>query len=311
MTSALVEHLSRQSGVITRKQAIAAGLSKHAWDWRLSAGPWQSVLPGVVVTHSGGLSEEERAWAALLYGGKGAALGGRAALVVLGASLPARPSQPVTFDVVIPQARRVADADLKQGGRVRIRRLKEPERWITTWQGLEVVRAHAAVLHAAAWAQSDAEAEFLLTATVQQRKTAVPLVREALADMPELTRRALVRELLDVIELGAHAMSELRFLRMCRTHGVPLPDELQRRVRAGSSTYYLDGRYRAQRVTVEVDGAHHRDAGTWEADAMRSLRLAASMPGEQVLRITPGMLRNRVAEVAELLRSVLAHRAAA
>ena len=311
MPETITELLARQAAVITRQQAIKAGLTKHAWDWRLSSGRWQKALPGVAVAHSGGISDEQRLWAALLYGGKGAALGGRTALVLLGAKLSSPDRGAPPLDVVIPQTRRLDAAELPDGATVTVRRLLDPQRWITTWHGLAVVRAEAAVLHAVAWARSDAQAEFLLAATVQQRKTAVPLVRATLAAMPELTRRALVRELLDDLELGAHAVSELRFLRMCRTHGVPEPDDLQLRVRAGSNTYYLDARYRAQRITIEVDGAHHREAQTWDADALRSLRVVAALPGEQVIRITTGMLRHHEAEVAGLLRSVLVGRAAA
>ena len=59
-------------------------------------------------------------------------------------------------------------------------------------------------------------------------------------------------------------------------------------------------------MTVEVDGAHHRDVETWESDALRTLRVAAAMPGEQVLRLTPGLMRHDRAEVAKLLRAILA-----
>ena len=311
MPEELQSLLDHQSGVVSRKQALACDLTKHAWDWRLSSGRWQVVLPGVAVAHSGSLTEDQRLWAAQLYGGKGAALGGRTALGVLGASLPWKLDGHQPIEVVIPHERRLSDATLPDGGAVTIKRLRRPERWTTSCHGLKVVRAQAAVLHAVAWASSDPQAEFLLTATIQQGKTSVPRVRDALSEMPELTRRALVCEVLDDVELGAHAVSELRFLRMCRTYGVPLPDELQRRVRVGANTHYLDARYAAHRLTIEIDGAHHRDAQNWEADALRTLRVAASMPGEQVIRITTGMLRHHAAEVARLLRQLLLGRIAA
>lgn len=165
--------------------------------------------------------------------------------------------------------------------------------------------AHAAALQAAAWAESDRAAEWRIAAAVQRRITAVPLLRETLAEMPRLKRHALVLAVLDDVERGAHAGSELQFLRFCRSHGLPLPDELQVRVRAGGATHFLDARYRRQQVTVEVDGAHHRDVASWESDALRSLRVAAAMPGERLLRLTPGMLRHDGDEVAALLRSIL------
>ena len=123
--------------------------------------------------------------------------------------------------------------------------------------------------------------------------------------MPRLRRRTLIAVVLDDVELGAHAGSELAFLRFCRAHGLPRPDELQVRVRSGAATHYLDARYRRQRVTVEVDGAHHREVATWEADALRTLRVAAAMPGERLVRLTPGLMRYDGDEVAELLRRIL------
>ena len=138
----------------------------------------------------------------------------------------------------------------------------------------------------------------------QCRVVAVPGLRDVLAQMPALKRRALVLAVLDDVELGAHAGSELQFLRFCRKHALPLPDDLQLRVRAGS-THYLDARYRRQRVAVEVDGAHHREAATWEADLLRTLRLTAAMSGDRLVRLTPGMMRHDGPEVAAHLRTLL------
>ena len=311
MPSDLNDLLARQHCVLTRRQAFASGLTKHAWDWRLSSGRWQSLLPGVAVAHSGGLTDRQRLWAAFLYAGRGAALGGRTALCVVGTVLPWKFEGLPPIEVVIPHGRRVLDAELPDEGSVLIKRVHEPERWVHAWHGLAVVRPQHAVLHAVSWARSDAQAEFLLTSTLQQRKTAVPLVRDALSEMPELTRRALVREVLDDVELGVGAVSELRFVRMCRAHGLPLPDELQRKVRSGTRTHYLDARYKAMRLTIEIDGAHHRDAENWDADALRSLRVAVALPGEQLIRITTGMLRHHEAEVVALLRQLLLRRRAA
>jgi len=305
----LEEHLDKQEGVLTRAQAITT-IGKHAWDWRLARGLWQRLLPGVAVTHSGGVSLEQRRWAAVLYAGEGAALAGRSALGALGMRFSRdRQEGPEDIHVVVPLESRPRGADLLGGGRVLVHRVKDPSRWVTTRRGLSVVQAEASVLHAAAWAAADQEAEWLLAAAVQQRRTTVPLVRGALKQMPELTRRALVREVLDDVEKGAHAGSELRFLRFLRAHGLPLPDELQLKVRVGA-THYLDARDTRLGLTVEVDGAHHRDVETWEADALRTLRVVAHRQGEQVVRITTGMVRHHAEEVAGLLRLLLVDAAA-
>jgi hypothetical protein len=250
--------LERQDLVLTRAQALRGGMSKAAWEWKLARGVWRPVLHGVVVAHTGEPTRRERTWAACLYGGRGAALSGDAALVQLGVERLV----PRTVDVAVPLERRVRPARLVGGPAVVPHRVQGLQRWEHPGSGPALLTAHAAVLHAAAWAPTDRAAEGSLAAVVQSRLSAPRLIREALAQMSSLHRRALIREVLDDVELGAHATSELEFLRFCRRNGLPLPDELQVRVRAGG-VRYLDARYRRQRVTVELDGAHHRLVGQW------------------------------------------------
>ncbi|MCW2499913.1 MAG: hypothetical protein JWN87_1589 [Frankiales bacterium] len=75
-------------------------------------------------------------------------------------------------------------------------------------------------------------------------------------------------------------------------------------MRAGG-VRYLDARYRRQRVTVELDGAHHRLVGQWEADALRTLHVLASARDEQLVRLTRGNLRHDEPVVAQLLGQLL------
>src|SRR5579859_3901192 len=47
----------RQGDLVTRSQALSAGLTKDALRHRLSpSGPWRVVLPGVYLAHNGGLT---------------------------------------------------------------------------------------------------------------------------------------------------------------------------------------------------------------------------------------------------------------
>lgn len=295
----LADLLRRQDRVITRAQALTSGLSKHAWDWRLSHG-WQSVVDGVAATHTGELTQTQRLWAAVLHAGTDARLSGDAALALLG-----HPVEPDGIDVAIPHERRVEAFQLRDGREVRVRRVRHLDHLQAPLVGIPVLSRHVAVLHAASWASSDREAEWRIAAMVQRRLSAVPRLRAALQLQPRLPRRALIRTVLDDVELGAHAASELALLRFLRRHGLPLPDELQRRVRTEGGPAYLDARYRKQRVTFEVDGAHHRDAGTWEADALRALRVGVALAGERVYRLTMANLRHDEEEVAALLHAIL------
>jgi hypothetical protein len=282
-------------------------MSPREWDWRLTH-TWQSVIPGVAVAHTGGLSDRQRAWCAVLHAGSGAAISGDAALLEWGFKPASDRWRRPDVDVAVPVHRRVVGVRRREPAPLVVcHRVAGLEPWVTPMRGLPVTKAHAAVLHAASWAKSDRAAEWRLAAVVQQRITAAPLIRAALSEMPRLPRRALMRAVLDDVELGAHAASELEFLRFCRTHGLPLPDALQLRVRAGR-THYLDGHYKRQKVSVELDGAHHRSAGQWEADLLRSLQLAVARrgTGDLTIRLTPTQLRYDAEVIAPLLRALLA-----
>lgn len=290
-----------QAGVLARSQALAGGLTSDAWTWKIASGRWQLLCDGVAVTHSGEPTELQLRWAAVLKAGRDAALTGDAALVHFGA----KRLEVVQYDVAIPAERRVrrVEAPLLTMQPHRIEKLKL---WTAGHPHLQLVHRHAATLHAAAWAGTDEQAEHRLTLAVQQRLTAVTSLRLTLADMPRLPRHALILSVLDDVELGATAQSELDFLRFCRRQRLPLPDQLQLKVRAGN-TRYLDARWSWLRITVEVDGAHHMWVEQWNADTMRSLELAVAHrgTGEQLVRVTRSMLRHQEQETAGLLRRLL------
>ena len=115
-----------------------------------------------------------------------------------------------------------------------------------------------------------------------------------------------MRVVLADVRQGAHAQTELDFLRLLRRHGLPLPDRLQLRVRAGGKRY-LDAWWERQRVTVELDGAHHRSAGTWDADTLRGNAVAVAQRHDRLLllRFTTGNLRHDEPQVVAQLRAAL------
>jgi hypothetical protein len=295
------ETAESQEQVLARWQALSGGMSRHAWDWALTHRGWTPLGGGVAMTHSGKPSDRQLPFAAVLHAGKGASLSGDAGLVELGVTR----IRVKTYDVVVPRDRHVQGVNhtlLK----TKIHRTNVPETSIRRIRGLPLVKAELSVLHAAAWAKTDREAEQRLAMTVQQQITAVPPMRAALALAPRMQRRALIATVLDDIELGAHAQSEIEFLRFCRLHGVPVPDELQVKVRT-TGLRYLDGRYHQQRVSLEIDGAHHRWAEQWDADTLRSLELtvAARGTGEQFIRLTQANLRHDAEKVVGLLKALL------
>ena len=308
------EVAAAQRGVLSRQQALRSGLTQGQWRWQLDSERWQSVLPGVVVTHSGAVTAGQRAWAAVLAAGTGACLSGDAALVELGMRLP----EGRVLDVAVPAHRLVtspafavpsaASPEGEDAGerRVEVHRVTRLHELVHPVRSPPTVRLAPAVLHAAAWAPSDRAAEWRVAAAVQQRLVRPRDLRRTLAELPRLHRRALVTAVLDDVELGAHAAGELDFLRFLRSHRLPAPDRLQRPVRLGTLRY-LDAWWERQRVGVELDGAHHRTVGTWEDDVLRSndVMVAGRSDGTLLLRFSTGNLRHDGPRVAGQLRAVL------
>src|SRR5258708_14134605 len=98
---AVRELLRRQGDLITRSQALAAGLTTEVLRRRLaSGGPWKIVLPGIYLGNNGILTVGQREIAAVLYAGRGCVITGPAALRPRGVRVP--PSANV--DVLIPAA---------------------------------------------------------------------------------------------------------------------------------------------------------------------------------------------------------------
>jgi hypothetical protein len=292
------ELLDVQGGVIWRPQALLGGMTAEAWRWALSSQRCQTVLPGVVVMHTGRVTFEEKVQAAVLYGGDGAAVSGDA-LVYL--TKPRGHAEPAVIDVAVAAECQVAARDFFRPHRcTRLEELTHPVRLPTQ------IRIAPGVLHAAAWAKSDRAAEWRVAAAVQQRLVKVTQLRDALQLLPRLPRRRLVRLVLDDVEFGAHARTELDFLAFLRRNRLPLPDRLQFEVRA-NGVRYLDAWWEKQRVGAEIDGAHHMEVGNWDDDTLRANDVVVAQRHDRVmlLRVTAGNMRHKEAELAKQFRACL------
>ena len=242
----------------------------------------------------------------MLHGGRGAAITAEVALIAQGFRSSAEPQ---VLHLAVPEGRIVRPAVIASVDPVlpvQPHRVRGLEQWLHPAREPAVLRPAAAVLHAAAFARTDRAAEWRIAAAVQQRLVTPAQIRAAIEQMPRLRRRALVSQVLGDVEHGAHAQSELDFLRLLRKHGLPLPDRLQRLVRA-AGTRYLDVWWEGRRVAVEIDGAHHLDVGQWGADVMRANEVLVAERHHRLLllRFTTGNLRHDQLDVVRQLRAVL------
>lgn len=291
--SSLVELSHRQFGVATRADLADLGISKHFLSAQLDARRWRELGPTVVALHNGPLSLQQQ-WSAAVLSAEGpACLAARTAaqagglhgwevepvhiLVQRGAKVNEVPEIPIK----VHESRRFSAENI------------HPARMPPQ------VRIERALVDAAAWSASTRTACGLLAAGVQQRKTTASRLAEELELAGRVRHSRLMRAVLDDIEGGAHAMSELDFLKFCRRHNLPRP-RLQLRFDARGRRRYLDATFTradGRLVGVEIDGAIHLVVRTYWDDMSRQNdfvihdRLMLRFPSAYVHADDPVMLQ--------------------
>jgi very-short-patch-repair endonuclease len=128
-------------------------------------------------------------------------------------------------------------------------------------------------------------------------------ILEVIDRLPKLRRRRLIRTTAQDVAGGSETLSEIDLVRLCRRFGLPTPARQQRRTDAAGRVRYLDAYWPQWHLHVEIDGAHHMDAGQWEADMRRQNDIWVR--GDRILRFPAFLARHRQAEVAEQIRRAL------
>jgi very-short-patch-repair endonuclease len=109
-------------------------------------------------------------------------------------------------------------------------------------------------------------------------------------------RRALVRQLVADIVDGAQSLGELDFAKLCRQRGLPAPNR-QVVVKTAKGRIYLDVRWNAIGLVVEIDGSGHREALSVMDDNLRQNRV--TIGDNMVLRFDLLALRLQPDEVID------------
>lgn len=265
-------------GIVTRRELAEHGVTRHVMRRHIDAGRWQLMGTGAIrVLAAPWCPQRSPIAAAVANGGRHAWAEGEASLLLAGLT----GWRPTRIDVGLPRTTRaqpVAGVVYRQPSVES--KLASPS----------VRRSHPAmaVLRAAAWADTDRQAGTLIAMTVQQRLVRPAQVVETLELLPKLRRRSLIRAALgDVID-GAHSLGELDFTALCRRRGLPRPSRQE--LREGEhGRMYLDVRWEAARLVVEIDGAHHLLGDNPTRDALRANQLA--LEGETVIRVPVVALR--------------------
>lgn len=210
--------------------------------------------------------------------------------------------------------RQTAHVVVPAGARVRlIDHVPTRVHWTSDWGAATenarngVVTLERAVVAAATVLPSTRSACGIVAASVQQRLTTADRLVACVDAQPRLTHRgALVAALADIGQ-GSQALSEIDFVRLCRTYGLPEPDRQAVRIEPSGRRRYLDAEWRrrdGRRVVAEVDGALHLIATTWWDDQLRQNEVVIS--DRSVLRFPSVIVRHEDALVADQLGRMLA-----
>ncbi len=320
------ELFARQLGIARRDQLRALGLNSDAVDGQVRAGRWITAGPVVVCMENGRLDVQQLRWIAVLHHGPSAALCAWTALQARGLEGFERPDIHVVVPrgvgtvpppqlptvrvagaahdrlgrgvaglmhprVVLHQSRRHGNADIEP-----------PDRGTPPCHG-----AARAAVDCAAWGPSGRAAAAVLAAVVQRRLAHPEALQEQLAKAGAVRRRRLMAAVLQDVQGGAHALSELDFARLCR--GAGLSEPLRQAVRTDSSgrRRFLDAEWvrpDGRLVVVEVDGRGHMDQQVWEGDLLRANDVVIQ-DDAIVLRFPATVLRTEPQLVIAQLRRAL------
>jgi hypothetical protein len=292
--------LAWQDGVLETRSALTY-LSPGALRWRLESGRWQQPCRGVVVAHSGPLTDAQILRVAIVWAGRGAALAGLTAArlqgfrgfeekaspvhLLLPAARTARDTPP-PFPVVVHYSRNLTVADIHP--------VRQPPQ----------TRIARSLVDAAAWMATDRGAQAVVAAGVQQRLVrAADLVAE-LDRNERLHRRRLLKTTLADIAGGAQALSELDFTRLVvRQFNLPEPDRQVPRRDGKGRRRWLDACWEKARLVAEIDGAAHIDALQYWDDMDRANDL--TLENYHVMRFPAWVVRYQPEHVAAKIRRAL------
>jgi hypothetical protein len=210
----ITELLGRQADVITRAQALAAGMTRHAIQARLDSGCWQRIHVGVYAAYSGRPARESLMWAAVLGARRGGVLCYQTAAELHGL---VEPRKRAAIHVMVPRGHIVAAMKgvvIHYSQRVDVARhpALEPPRTRLEETVLDLAGAEVTAAGAISW---------ILTACAS-RRTKPERLLQALESRPRMRRRKLLLAALGDARIGVESILEHGYLyRVERAHGLP------------------------------------------------------------------------------------------
>ena len=294
--AAAAEIAQWQSGAISRRQLLDAGLSAQMIKRRLGRGRWQQLYWGVYAVFNGPPGRDTWLWAAVLRAGTGAVLSHLTAAELHG--LIDSPAEAIF--VTVPSTRRIRTPGIVIHISGRIDQATQP--------GREPPRTsiEETVLDLVELAQKFDDACGWITRACARRLTTEEKLRAAMAERNKMRWRAKLGDVLAAAGDGIHSVLEYRYLRdVERAHGLPRSRH-QVRVVIDSRPAYRDVYYEEYRLAVELDGRlAHPDEERWR-DSQRDNKAGAQ--GIQTTRYSWRDVYGHACEIAALQAQILRRR---
>jgi len=236
-----------QAGVVTRRQALASGLSVGAITSKLKFGRWRQIYLGVYATFTGPVSWEAQLWAAVLYAGKGAQLSHETAAELNGLTERRSP----LIHVTVPVSRRVRQLP---GIKIHLSSHIDPKarfpRGIPPHTFVEetitdLVSTADCLDDACGW----------ITGAFGRRLTGEGPLRKTLSSRKKIRWRGKLDEFITAGAGGAHSVLEFRYDRdVERAHGLPKAGQQVPFTKADGSRGFRDRCYEQYGLVIELDG---------------------------------------------------------
>lgn len=282
-----------QFGVATRQQLIGLGVTLSTIDAQLAAQRWTTWGSHVVIMHNFELTRTQLMWAAVLDAGYPAALASHTALELHGFKAFAQEAN--QLHLLIERGAKVTKHPLIT---VHESRRVKPQFHVEV-AGLRCTEIARSAIDAAAWQPWPRFACAQVAAVVQQGLCTAEDLERAMRYVGRVRHKAHLREAISDIRGGSQALSELDLINLCRRFSLQEPDRQVKRSDRDGRLRYLDAEWKlvnGRRVVLEVDGAHHLDVASWQADMRRERGVVIG--GAQVLRATSVEVRVEPSQVA-------------
>lgn len=289
---------ARQEGVVSRHQALGAGMSDGSITSKARSGRWQRIYPGVYALFTGSVPRLARLWAVVLWAGERAVLSHESAAELHG--MLRRPAR--TLHISIP-----LDQRLRPVPGVRVHRSKylpDPALFPPGW--LPTTDPPNTVLDLVQIAANEDDLCGWITRGLSKGNVSPESLRAAMACRSRVRGRADIENLITEATEGTQSPLERRYDHdVERAHGLPRSNRQVPYLKPGGTTGYRDRYYEAYGVIVELDGRADHPDDRRQADVDRD---NAAVVSDSAVTLRYGWRRVRwspcgaAAEVAGALR---------